>query len=77
MPVAFVTGATGQDGSYLCEALARDGWTVHALVRDGIDGEPDPGLADLLTLVPGVVVHEGDLTDSVGLERIVSEIEPA
>ncbi|WP_448061619.1 GDP-mannose 4,6-dehydratase [Cellulomonas hominis] len=77
MPVAFVTGATGQDGSYLCEVLARDGWTIHVLARDGLDGQPDPALADLLTLVPDVVVHRGDLTDGAALERIVSEIEPA
>src|SRR5207245_9862536 len=31
---AIVTGATGQDGSYLVERLLADGWTVYAAVRD-------------------------------------------
>ena len=34
MPLALVTGATGQVGSYIAERLAADGWRVRALVRD-------------------------------------------
>jgi GDPmannose 4,6-dehydratase len=33
--VAFVTGASGQDGRLLCSALAADGWEIHALKRPG------------------------------------------
>ncbi|MBB2922897.1 GDP-mannose 4,6-dehydratase [Cellulomonas cellasea] len=76
MPSSFVTGATGQDGSYLCELLAREGHEVHALVRGGSEDEPDPGLADLLERVPGVVVHDGDLADTAGLAALVDGIEP-
>jgi GDPmannose 4,6-dehydratase len=74
--VAFVTGATGQDGSYLCQALAATGWDVHALVRRMPDGSEDRGLADLLDWVPGLVVHEGDLVDFATVRRLVAEIEP-
>lgn len=34
MPLALVTGATGQVGSYIAERLVADGWRVRALVRD-------------------------------------------
>lgn len=49
---ALVTGVTGQDGSYLAEALLARGWEVHGLVRHA--GEPVTG---------GVAVHLGDLAD--------------
>jgi len=67
MPTAFITGATGQDGSYLTEKLALEGWEVHGLVRDG-DSQPD-GESPL-------VAHAGDLTDHDGVARLLDEIEP-
>lgn len=76
MTVALVTGATGQDGSYLCEDLAGAGHEVHALVRWGPDGQPDPGLDDLMRRVPGVVVHAGDLADAQSVGRVVAEVAP-
>jgi GDP-D-mannose dehydratase len=32
---AFITGVSGQDGSYLTEHLISSGWTVHGMVRPG------------------------------------------
>ena len=32
---AFITGITGQDGSYLAEFLLRNGYEVHGLIRPG------------------------------------------
>jgi GDPmannose 4,6-dehydratase len=66
---ALVTGATGQDGSYLVERLLSEEWEVHALVREAIvDGE---------TAVPtSVNAHIGDLTDRQGLATLVETIEP-
>ena len=66
---ALVTGATGQDGSYLVERLLLDGWEVHALVRDTIvDGE---------TTVPvDVHPHVGDLANRDALTRLVNSVEP-
>ena len=49
---AFVTGITGQDGSYLAERLLAEGVEVHALAHAD---EPLPDLPD------GVVLHAGDL----------------
>ena len=31
--IAFITGVTGQDGSYLSELLLEKGYTVHGLIR--------------------------------------------
>ena len=64
---ALVTGATGQDGSYLVERLVADGVEVHALVRH------DDGAA----LPDGVRRHRGDLTDGAGMAALVAEVGPA
>lgn len=66
----LVTGATGQDGSYLVERLLEEGSEVHALVRAE---EPEASPA----LPPQVQRHVGDLTVGEGLERLVAEVEPA
>ena len=31
--IAFVTGITGQDGSYLAEFLLHKGYQVHGIIR--------------------------------------------
>lgn len=68
---ALVTGATGQDGSYLVEQLLDEGAEVHALVRaQEPDGRPASALPD------GVYAHQADLADGDRLERLVAEVEP-
>lgn len=64
---ALVTGAAGQDGSYLLERLLADGWRVHALVRQGDVPRPAaPG-------APGeLVVSRVDLRDGPALARTVA-----
>jgi GDPmannose 4,6-dehydratase len=69
--VAFVTGITGQDGGYLAEQLLADGGEVHGLVRPS-----DAEQAVLLARSPGVVIHNGDLTDVATVQALVDEIEP-
>lgn len=71
MTSVLVTGVTGQDGGYLAEQLVAEGCTVHGLVHEG-----DGHAAALLERVPSVVLHEGDLTDTVSLERVVGLVEP-
>ncbi|MWV50573.1 NAD-dependent epimerase/dehydratase family protein [Rathayibacter sp. VKM Ac-2803] len=66
MPVAFVTGASGQDGGYLVERLLADGWDVAALVRGGDDS----------SLPSAVRPFEGDLRDAAGLGRAVAAAAP-
>jgi len=77
--VAFITGITGQDGSYLAELLLGKGYEVHGLIRrastfntsriDHIYQDPhDPN--------PKLTLHYGDLLDGVGLTNLIREIEP-
>ncbi|SMH33374.1 GDPmannose 4,6-dehydratase [Rathayibacter oskolensis] len=66
MPIAFVTGASGQDGGYLVERLLADGWDVSALVRGGDDA----------ALPAAVRPLEGDLRGPEGLGRAVAEAAP-
>jgi GDPmannose 4,6-dehydratase len=63
--VALVTGVSGQDGSYLAEALVGRGWTVHGIVRPGHSWSSR-----------AVTTHAADLADTGTLERIVQETSP-
>ncbi|TFB85608.1 GDP-mannose 4,6-dehydratase [Cryobacterium algoricola] len=69
MPRALITGITGQDGSYLSEQLLAQGWEIHALVRKA--RQDNERFVDAR-----VITHFGDLNDFVGLERVVSDVEP-
>ncbi|MFC4243350.1 GDP-mannose 4,6-dehydratase [Gryllotalpicola reticulitermitis] len=69
MSTAFVTGATGQTGSYLVENLVHRGWQVHALAREG--DRP----ASLVGL--GVEFHTGDLMDSSRIGPILTDVSPS
>jgi len=69
MPQAFITGVTGQDGSYLAERLLREGWGVHALVRSARDASEQPLNAD-------VTSHVGDLGNPQSVAQIIADVEP-
>ncbi|MBB3042219.1 GDP-mannose 4,6-dehydratase [Nocardioides soli] len=66
MARAFVTGATGQDGSYLVERLLAEGVDVHALASPH---EPVPA-------IEGVEVHVGDLLDGERIRTLLLEVSP-
>jgi GDPmannose 4,6-dehydratase len=76
---AFITGITGQDGSYLTEYLLSLDYEVHGIIRrsstfntDRIDHlYVDPHESDAR-----LFLHYGDLTDGPGLRRILEETEP-
>ncbi len=79
MKTAFITGITGQDGSYLAEFLLSKGYCVHGLVRrsshlnrsriDHLKAYEDANNKRLF-------LHYGDLGDSVSLVRLLYEIQP-
>ena len=79
MKVALITGITGQDGAYLAEFLIKKGYTVHGIKRrsslfntDRIDHiYQDPHIDNR-----NLILHYGDLTDSMNLTRIIQEIQP-
>ena len=79
MKRAFVTGLTGQDGSYLAESLLAKGYEVHGLIRrsssfnterlDGIYRDPhESGVRFRM--------HYGDLSDSGSLVNLIRDLEP-
>lgn len=77
--VALITGITGQDGAYLTEFLIKKGNTVHGIKRrssmfntDRIDHlYQDPHVENR-----NLILHYGDLTDSLNLTRIIGEVQP-
>lgn len=77
--VALITGITGQDGAYLAEFLIKKGYTVHGIKRrssmfntDRIDHlYQDPHIENR-----NLILHYGDLTDSLNLTRIIGEVQP-
>jgi GDPmannose 4,6-dehydratase len=69
---ALVTGITGQDGTYLAELLLSKGYRVFGLVRDP---ESEKSL-DVLSLVPGLTLVAGDLTDYASLVAALETTQP-
>ena len=79
MKTAFITGITGQDGSYLAELLLDKGYTVHGLIRrastfnthriDHLYQDPHDPEARLF-------LHYGDLTDSSRLTTLLEKVGP-
>lgn len=77
--VAFITGATGQDGAYLAESLLAKGYVVHGLKRRASlfnTQRVDHLYRDLHEEDVRFVMHYGDLTDTTSLIRIMEEVQP-
>ena len=77
--VAFITGITGQDGSYLAELLLEKGYEVHGLIRrsstfntqriDHLFQDPHESNVKLH-------LHYGDMSDGAGLTNLITAIKP-
>ncbi len=75
MKSAIITGITGQDGSYLAELLLEKGYDVHGIVRrSSVHGT---GRIDHLLSSSRLHLHDGDLSDSSSLIRIISKVRPS
>jgi GDPmannose 4,6-dehydratase len=72
MPVALITGITGQDGSYLAELLLAKGYEVHGIVRRSSTF----GTQRIEHIFDRLSLHYGDVTDGGAMARIVAEVEP-
>ena len=76
---ALITGITGQDGAYLTEYLIKKGYIIHGIKRrsslfnteriDHLYQDPHVDNRNLL-------LHYGDLTDSMNLTRIIGDVQP-
>ena len=79
--VALITGVTGQDGAYLAVFLLKRGYEVHGVQRltslpntdriQHLKSHSDNNKQDL-----GLLLHDGDMTDSSSLREIVKSVKP-
>ena len=76
---AIITGITGQDGSYLAELLLKKNYEVHGIIRRTSNfntSRIDHLIHNDKNDEKKVILHNGDLTDSINIMRIISKIEP-
>ncbi len=69
---ALITGITGQDGIYLGELLAAQGYEVFGMVR----GQSNPKIELVERHIPSVQLVEGDLRDLASLISVLEVAEP-
>lgn len=74
MKTALITGITGQDGSYLAEFLLEKGYKVHGVVRRS--SVANTARISHLMAQNAINLHDGDLTDSSSLIRIIGQVRP-
>lgn len=74
MKKALITGITGQDGSYLAEFLLEKGYEVHGITRRA--SISNTSRIDHLIARKTITLHDGDLSDSSSLVRIISLVQP-
>ncbi len=74
MKKALITGITGQDGSYLAEFLLEKGYEVHGITRRA--SISNTARIDHLIAKHAITLHDGDLSDSSSLIRIISQVQP-
>ena len=72
MKKALITGVTGQDGSYLAEFLLEKGYEVHGVHRRSSISN----VGRIEHLLEKINLHDGDLTDSSSLVRIIDRVKP-
>ena len=69
---ALITGITGQDGSYLAELLLEKGYEVHGMTRRA--SLPNTGRIE--HIMDKITLHDGDLSDTASIMRIMSLVHP-
>lgn len=76
MKKAFITGITGQDGSYLADLLLEKGYEVHGMVRR--HSTLYRSRLEHLDAYKGksFFLHYGDMTDELSLTQLLSKIQP-
>jgi len=72
MKKALITGITGQDGSFLAEFLLEKGYEVHGITRRASIANT----ARIEHILDKITLHDGDLSDSSSLIRVISMVQP-
>jgi len=73
MKIAFITGITGQDGSYLSELLLEKGYKVHGLIRRS--STINTHRIDHIFSNKNLILHYGDMTDGASLYKVLNDIK--
>lgn len=74
MKKTLITGITGQDGSYLAELLIDKDYEIHGVIRRSSVSNTER--IDHLIAKNTIKLHDGDLTDSSSIIRIINEVKP-
>ncbi len=77
--IAFITGITGQDGSYLTELLLLKGYTVHGIVRRTSSTQRlrlEELISDAGLYGKSLFLHYADLNDITTIRRLLTKIRP-
>jgi len=72
MPIALITGITGQDGHHLTRLLLQKGYEVHGVVN----GQRNSREESFTRLFPDAKLHRGDLTDFSSMLQIIDRVQP-
>jgi GDPmannose 4,6-dehydratase len=78
--VALISGITGQDGSYLAELLLSKNYEVHGIKRRSSSfntSRIDHLYSDPHNANSQMILHYGDMTDGLNLNKLVKDIQPS
>ncbi|MFA4870950.1 MAG: GDP-mannose 4,6-dehydratase [Pedobacter sp.] len=74
--IAFITGITGQDGSYLAELLLDKGYEVHGMVRRVAFENPNHRTSRINHILDQITLHSGSLESYPSIYNIINKIKP-
>ncbi len=73
--IVVIFGVTGQDGSYLAELLLSKGYEVHGIIRRHSNTSGTKNIDHLMSN-ENLILHYGDVTDSLSVSSIINELKP-
>lgn len=76
MKRAFITGITGQDGSYLAEFLLEKGYQVHGMVRRVALEDPEHRLWRIRHVMKKLVLHSASLESYASIFNVIDRVKP-
>ena len=76
MKKAFITGITGQDGSYLAEFLLNKGYQVHGMVRRVALEDPEHRLWRIRHILDKLTLHSASLESYASVFNVIDKIKP-
>ena len=76
MKKAFITGITGQDGSYLAEFLLKKGYKVHGMVRRVALEDPEHRLWRIRHILGRITLHSASLESYASIFNVIDKVKP-